>query len=422
MAGLTQAQTPFDGEFGNKANAEKDKSEPEESAGSSLLCPQCGSNKFWRDGLRYSQFNDKIQRWLCRDCGLRFSDPKDVQKAWSTIERNERIERQSLKSGDDIDTSSQICVTETKNLAAEQKQMEVPRKSEVDIKGKIVEFMWRLKTEAYAEETILGYGTTLEVIAKRGANLFDIESVKGVIAKQDTWIAATKNKALKAYACFLKIQGLNATLPKYNEQRKLPFIPAEEELDQLIAGCAHQMATLLQLLKETGARYGEALALEWIHLDAKTSTVTILPEKGSDPRVFKISGTLLTMLLSFQKTSQKIFAYKSKMYAGKSFRRSRKRIAQNLGNPRILKIHFHTFRHWKATMEYHKTRDILHVMRLLGHRNIQNTLIYTQLISIQDDEYVCKAAKTFHEATQLIEGGFEYVTEMEGYKLFRKRK
>ena len=128
------------------------------------------------------------------------------------------------------------------------------------------------------------------------------------------------------------------------------------------------------------------------------------------------------MRLSFQKTSQKIFGYKAKMYAGKSFRRSRKRIAQNLGNPRILKIHFHTFRHWKATMEYHKTRDILHVMRLLGHRNIKNTLIYTQLISIQDDEYVCKAAKTFQEATQLIEGGFEYVTEMEGYKLFRKRK
>ena len=26
-------------------------------------------------------------------------------------------------------------------------------------------------------------------------------------------------------------------------------------------------------------------------------------------------------------------------------------------------------------MEYHKTKDILHVMRMLGHRNIQNTLI-----------------------------------------------
>jgi hypothetical protein len=61
-------------------------------------------------------------------------------------------------------------------------------------------------------------------------------------------------------------------------------------------------------------------------------------------------------------------------------------------------------------------------MRLLGHKNIRNTLIYTQLISIKDDDYVCKTARTIQEATQLIEGGFEYVTEMEGYKLFRKRK
>ena len=73
-------------------------------------------------------------------------------------------------------------------------------------------------------------------------------------------------------------------------------------------------------------------------------------------------------------------------------------------------------------MEYHKTKDILHVMRLLGHRNITNTLIYTQLITVQDDDYACKAARTIKEATQLIEGGFEYVTEMDGTKLFRKRK
>ena len=73
-------------------------------------------------------------------------------------------------------------------------------------------------------------------------------------------------------------------------------------------------------------------------------------------------------------------------------------------------------------MEYHKTKDILHVMHLLGHRNITNTLVYTQLITVQDDDYVCKAATTLKEATQLIEGGFEYVTEMEDCKLFRKRK
>ncbi|MEM2947739.1 MAG: hypothetical protein QXN96_05850 [Candidatus Bathyarchaeia archaeon] len=69
-----------------------------------------------------------------------------------------------------------------------------------------------------------------------------------------------------------------------------------------------------------------------------------------------------------------------------------------------------------------KTKDILHVMQLLGHKKIENTLIYTQLIDFKTDEYVCKAAKTIEEATQLIEAGFEYVTEINNIKLFRKRK
>jgi len=38
-------------------------------------------------------------------------------------------------------------------------------------------------------------------------------------------------------------------------------------------------------------------------------------------------------------------------------------------------------------------------MQLLGHKNINNTLIYTQLVSVNENEYVCKVAKTFNEAS-----------------------
>jgi len=103
--------------------------------------------------------------------------------------------------------------------------------------------------------------------------------------------------------------------------------------------------------------------------------------------------------------------------------KQRRKIANKLKNPRILRITFHTFRHWKAPMEYARTKDILHVMRLLGHKNIKNTLIYTQLINFKDDEFVCKAATTSQEAKQFIEAGFEYVcTATDGIMLFRKRK
>ncbi|MEM2888634.1 MAG: hypothetical protein QXR42_04035 [Candidatus Bathyarchaeia archaeon] len=40
--------------------------------------------------------------------------------------------------------------------------------------------------------------------------------------------------------------------------------------------------------------------------------------------------------------------------------KQRNRIAQKLQNPRIRQIHLHTFRHWKATTEYYKTKNILY--------------------------------------------------------------
>jgi hypothetical protein len=73
-------------------------------------------------------------------------------------------------------------------------------------------------------------------------------------------------------------------------------------------------------------------------------------------------------------------------------------------------------------MEYHRTKDILHVMQLLGHKNIKYTLKYTQLVNFRDDEYICKVAKNPKEIKELIEAGFEYVTEQDGLKFFRKRK
>jgi hypothetical protein len=75
-------------------------------------------------------------------------------------------------------------------------------------------------------------------------------------------------------------------------------------------------------------------------------------------------------------------------------------------------------------MEYAKTRDILHVMQILGHRNIKNTLIYTQLVKMEkEDNFYSAAAKNATEAKDLVESGFGYVcTTPEMVMVFRKRK
>jgi len=73
-------------------------------------------------------------------------------------------------------------------------------------------------------------------------------------------------------------------------------------------------------------------------------------------------------------------------------------------------------------MLYHQTRNILLVKKLLGHKKIENTMKYTQLIQFRDNEYEVATAENIDEAKSVLKAGFEYVTEKNGIMLFRKPK
>lgn len=100
----------------------------------------------------------------------------------------------------------------------------------------------------------------------------------------------------------------------------------------------------------------------------------------------------------------------------------KKTAANKLQRPELLRINLYSFRHFFGTMTYHRTKDILYTQRQLGHRNIKNTLVYTHLIQFASEDYVCKVATTVKEACSLVEEGFDYVTDMDSVKIFRKRK
>jgi len=131
-----------------------------------------------------------------------------------------------------------------------------------DLESLLFNFKWWLKKQGrYKKPTMDLYCEVLGVLAERGADLSDQESVKKVVAEQyeqKTWSASRANNAIKAYSKLLEMYGLtwDGRKPKYKDPEKDPFIPTEIELDQLISGCSKQMATFLQLLKESGARRG----------------------------------------------------------------------------------------------------------------------------------------------------------------------
>ncbi|MEM3668485.1 MAG: site-specific integrase [Candidatus Bathyarchaeia archaeon] len=316
-----------------------------------------------------------------------------------------------------------VLVMEAAKATSEKREAGATETAQQDVKGKIVQFMFQLASDGINEATIQNYVKTLKLLLKYGADLSNPESVKEVIAKQKRWSESTKSLAVIVYGKFAELNQIKWKPPIYKPNRKVPFIPLESELDSLIASCGKKLSALLRLLKETGIRVGEALKLQWKDLDTKTDTIILnSTEKHGVCRVIKISTELMAMLNSLPKTSDRIFGYRHLSSWEGSFSLQRRKAAVKLQNPRLLQIHFHTFRHWKATMEYAKTKDILHVMKTLGHRNLQTTLIYTQLVNFETNEYHSATAKTVEEAKQLVEAGFEYVCEIDNVQLFRKRK
>jgi len=132
--------------------------------------------------------------------------------------------------------------------------------------------------------------------------------------------------------------------------------------------------------QRNGQRSGEATRLKWIDLDEERRVIILnTPEKGSNPRIWKVSTRLLSMFGNLKKTNEYIFGNPDTRSIRASFCDTRKSISQKLQNPRLLRISFHTFRHWKATSLYHQTKNILLVKEFLGHASLENTLLYIQV-------------------------------------------
>jgi len=294
-------------------------------------------------------------------------------------------------------------------------------------KGKIVEYSFYMQKQGYAPETIRGNQSCLRALLTRNADLLNPESIKEAIAKEKTWSQNRRRNVINAYTLFLKINGLHWEKPKCQVTQKFPFIPTEQEIDALIAGSGRKISAFLQLLKETAMRSGEAKRLEWINIDMDKSIITLnAPEKGSNPRMWKVSAKLIAMLYNLPKDSPKVFGNGPINSMKTTFLKTTKRLAAKLQNPRLLKISFHTFRHWKATMEYHKTKDPYYVKQFLGHKSLRNTEIYITiertLFESTSDEFTVRVVERPEEVKTLLEVGFEYVCQKDNLIFLRKRK
>jgi len=105
-----------------------------------------------------------------------------------------------------------------------------------------------MKREGLTTATMRTFTSLLKTLVLNGADLNDVESVKEALTRIKN--SNSRYTAITAYACYLRFKGGTWKPPKCIKQQKFPFIPAEEEIEALIAGCSRLISTILLLLRK----------------------------------------------------------------------------------------------------------------------------------------------------------------------------
>ena len=288
---------------------------------------------------------------------------------------------------------------------------------------KVFEVLWQMKKDGYSENTIEPLGRRLRNLAKH-INLDQPDEVKEFIAKA-VWSNGYKENIVNAYNHYAVFHGLSWKKPKYQRAFSIKKLPQESDIDLVISFTKTKNRVAFRLVKECGLRPIEVSNLTPKQIDLNSGRLYPETAKGGEARVLKLKSetlALLKQLVSTKNLSSKEKIFPCSKTLQKNWNKLRNKIATRLGKPELKQIRLYDLRHFYGTMLYYKTKDIVHVQRKMGHRNIKNTLIYIDLVDFESEEYTVRVAKTVKEACQLIEAGFEYVTEIDGAKLFRKRK
>jgi integrase len=381
-----------------------------------VFCPECKSEKYFRDGKRKLANGETAQRYVCRVCDYRYTYPTNLN---------------AISANSD---SIRICTDVVKNLEPVQRHKFCAGdaiKVDANTKGLLTQFYAYMEREAYSVES--DYVDKVKHLAIRGANLLEPESVKTIIGqmhRKDGKPTKNGTKMLYCYAydAFVKMLKLHWDMPTYTQEDHDPFVPDETELDALISAAKSKLlAAFLQSLKETFGDPGEVLRIKWLDVDVNNKKISIrYPVKNHLPRTLQVSNRLLSMIDALPKTDDRVFPtpYGNML---RRFVTMRKRTADIHKNPRLLAVDFTAFRTWAGTMiAYHTNGNVLTVKKLLGHKQIKNTMKYIGRIEFQSQDFETTSAATVEDILRLgKEGWIEYsvikISNVE-YHCFKKPK
>jgi len=282
--------------------------------------------------------------------------------------------------------------------------------------------VYHLKKQGRKETTLVAISRKLRYLA-RNVDLNQPESVKEFIANLNS-SDGHKDNLIDIYGHYANFYNIQWLRPKYMREERVTRVPKEEDINKIISHAKLKYAVAYSTIRDIGIRPVELGMLKVKDIDLDTGEVYPITAKHGAERVLRVKSSTLAMIKKYiteNSLSPSDSIWNSRRVE-ENWSRLKVIVARKLGEPQLAQIRLYDLRHFAGSMTYYKTKDIIFTMRFLGHKNIKNTLRYVHLINFDKEDYHCKAATNVEEAKALIEQGFEYVTEIDGIKLFRKRK
>ena len=265
------------------------------------------------------------------------------------------------------------------------------------------------------------------------ANLLDPEDVKQYIAHATTTktnqpIAAdTKNRLLYAYDKFCTYNNIQWTKPYYKVEEKTPLIPTTQNVEAIISNASKKYAPIFTILAEIGCSPSELSNVTRQDIDTEQGIIRIRGTKGHASGAYKLKTRTAEMLRHYLAKNPQEHTFPNSKAIRQVWIDTRRRTAKKLSRPELDQIPCKNLRNYSGATFYKNLpiRDPIAVMRHLRHKKLETTMHYIRAIVLdfnEDDQWICRTSTTLQEDSQLIENGFQFVTERDGTKLFRKRK
>ncbi len=191
--------------------------------------------------------------------------------------------------------------------------------------------------------------------------------------------------ALKFYFQKVLKKKLMVEVPTLKRRKRYPTHLTQEEVMLIIKNINnHKHKLMIKLLYSAGLRVSELLNLKVIDLEIEQGQGWVRAGKGNKDRPFIIAENIkneLTDWISNLETNDYVFTSRNGRMSPSSIRLILKRAAKKASISK--NVHPHTLRHSFATHLSEQGHAATEIQPLLGHRNIETTLIYTRMARIK---------------------------------------